>query len=95
MGRRQRQKTGAVCSGEEIKVLKQQPWVIEVTPDMIIFDMEFKQELYDVWAWNQCMDTIRGFFAKKGADMKAISICWKASERCLSAVFTAMTAILF
>ena len=72
MGRRKRQKTGATYSSEEIKVLKQQPGVIEVTPDMIIFDLEFKQELYDVWARNQCMDTIRKFFAKRGADIKAI-----------------------
>ena len=73
MRRKERKKAEPVYSSEDIEMLKQQPGVIEVTPDMIIFDLKFKQELYDVWRKNPCTETIRKFFKKKGTDMKVIS----------------------
>lgn len=73
MSGKERKKAGPAYSSEDIEILKQQPGVIEVTPNVLIFDLKFKQELYDVWIRNPCTATIRKFFKKKGADMKVIS----------------------
>lgn len=64
---------GYTYSIEDIERLKKQPGVVDVTPDMIIFDLAFKQELYDEWVESPCVETIRRSFIKRGADVDAFS----------------------
>ena len=64
---------GYTYSMEDIERLKKQPGVVDVTPDMIIFDLAFKQELYDEWVESPCVETIRRSFIKRGADVDAFS----------------------
>lgn len=64
---------GYTYSIEDIERLKKQPGVVDVTPDMIIFDLAFKQELYHEWVESPCVETIRRSFIKRGADVDAFS----------------------
>ena len=61
--------TGYTYSSEDIERLKKQPGVVSVTPEMIVFELKFKQELYDEWVKSQSPETIRRGFAKRGADV--------------------------
>ena len=61
--------TGYTYSSEDIERQKKQPGVVSVTPEMIVFELKFKQELYDEWVKSQSPETIRRGFAKRGADV--------------------------
>ena len=65
--------TGHTYSPEDIERIKKQPGVVDVTPDMITFDLEFKQRLYDEWVQSPCVDTLRRVFQERGFDLEAIS----------------------
>lgn len=77
MPRKQRQSqyslTGHTYSTEDIERIKKQPGVVDVTPDMITFDLNFKQGLYDDWIKSPCVDTLRRSFQERGFDLEAIS----------------------
>ena len=62
--------TEVVYSEAEIERLKRFPGVVTVTPKRIVFDLEFKQTIYDEWNLNHSKETIRQSFLKRGAQLQ-------------------------
>lgn len=62
--------TTAVYSDADIERLKRLPGVVTVTPRRIVFDLEFKQMIYDAWYLNPSVETIRTFFIERGAQLQ-------------------------
>jgi transposase InsO family protein len=62
--------TKAFYSDADIERLKKLPGVITVTPRRIVFDLEFKQMLYDAWYVNPSVETIRKFFIERGGQLQ-------------------------
>ena len=61
----------SICfSDSEIERLKQLPGVQTVTPKRIVFDLEFRQAIYDEWVLNPSKETIRNSFIERGAELQ-------------------------
>ena len=66
----EQENTAVVYSEAEIERLKRFPGVVTVTPRRIVFDLEFKQTIYDEWNLNHSKETIRQSFLKRGAQLQ-------------------------
>ena len=55
---------------EEIERLKKLPGVVTVTPMKIIYDLEFKQALYDEWVTKPEISTVLQSFRARGVQLE-------------------------